>query len=170
MPPPIVPLPGAAATPSAPEPDVPPPSLAQTVQTYRARHGGLIRQFSTFVGVGLAAALAHFSTLAVLVELDALGPVLASAVGFVAGGIVSYVLNRRFTFEATRSHAGAVPRFIVVAGVAFCLNEGLMWLFVHQAGLFYLLAQFLTTGITMMWTFTGYRVWAFAHRAGGAGT
>lgn len=141
-----------------------PPSLVRTVNDYHARHGDLIRQFARFVGVGLAAAVAHFSTLAFLVELDALGPVLASAVGFVAGGTVSYILNRRFTFEATRSHAGAVPRFIVVAGVAFVLNEALMWLFVHEIGLFYLLAQVLTTGITMMWTFTGYRVWAFAHR------
>ncbi|MEP9352605.1 GtrA family protein [Xanthobacter sp. KR7-65] len=146
-----------------------PPALAQTVARYRASHGDLVRQFATFVGVGLAAAAAHFSTLAVLVEMDALGPVLASAVGFVAGGTVSYVLNRRFTFEATRSHAGAVPRFIAVAGVAFGLNEALMWLFVHEVGLFYLLAQFLTTGITMMWTFTGYRAWAFAHRAGAHG-
>lgn len=141
-----------------------PPSLARTVQDYHARYGDLIRQFARFVGVGLAAAAAHFSTLALLVEADALGPVFASAVGFVAGGTVSYILNRRFTFDATRSHAGAVPRFMAVAGVAFVLNEALMWLFVHEIGLFYLLAQFLTTGITMMWTFTGYRAWAFAHR------
>ena len=142
-----------------------PPSLARTVNEYRVRHDALIRQFARFVGVGLAAAAAHFSTLALLVEMDAVGPVLASAVGFIVGGMVSYILNRRFTFDATRSHAGAVPRFIVVAGVAFVLNEALMWLFVHEAGIFYLLAQFLTTGITMMWTFTGYRVWAFAHRS-----
>lgn len=142
-----------------------PPSLARTVNEYRARHGDLINQFARFVGVGLTAAFAHFSTLAILVEMDAVGPVLGSAVGFVVGGIVSYILNRRFTFDATRSHAGAVPRFIVVAGVAFVLNETLMWLFVDKVGLFYLLAQFLTTGITMIWTFTGYRVWAFAHRS-----
>ncbi len=142
-----------------------PPSLARTVKEYHVRHDALIRQFARFVGVGLTAAAAHFSTLAILVEMDAVGPVLASAVGFIVGGMVSYILNRRFTFDATRSHAGAVPRFIVVAGIAFVLNEALMWLFVHEAGIFYLLAQFLTTGITMMWTFTGYRVWAFAHRS-----
>lgn len=139
-----------------------PPSLPALVVRYR----GLIRQFSTFVGVGLTAAAAHFSTLTLLVEADVLGPVAASAVGFVAGGIVSYALNRRFTFESTRTHAGAVPRFVMVAGVAFLLNETLMGILVHRMGLFYLLAQVITTGITMMWTFTGYRIWAFAHRTG----
>lgn len=139
-----------------------PPSLRATVSRYR----DLIRQFSTFVGVGLTAAAAHFSTLTLLVETELLGPVAASAVGFVAGGIVSYVLNRRFTFESTRSHAGAVPRFIMVAGVAFVLNGALMGFLVHRMELFYLLAQVITTGITMIWTFTGYRLWAFAHRTG----
>lgn len=130
------------------------------------RHRGLARQFLVFAGVGLAAAVAHFGTLALLVERGLLGPVAASAVGFVAGGIVSYVLNRRFTFESTRSHAGAVPRFILVAGVAFVLNGVLMDLLVHRLGLFYLLAQVVTTGINMVWTFTGHRLWAFAHRDG----
>lgn len=139
-----------------------PPALRDLVLKYR----DILRQFSTFVGVGVTAAAAHFSTLALLVETDALGPVASSAVGFVVGGIVSYVLNRRFTFESTRSHAGAVPRFIMVAGVAFLLNGGLMAVLVHDLGLFYLLAQVITTGIIMMWTFTGYRVWAFAHRPG----
>lgn len=139
-----------------------PPSLARLAEEYR----DLIRQISSFVGVGLTATAAHFATLALLVEADLFGPVASSACGFVVGGTVSYVLNRRYTFESSRSHAGAVPRFAVVAGVAFILNGVLMNLFVHDLGLFYLLAQAITTGITMLWTFTGYRMWAFAHRPG----
>lgn len=139
-----------------------PPSIAALVHRYR----DLIRQFSTFVGVGLAATAAHFAALALVVENEWLGPVAGSAVGFVVGGIVSYSLNRRFTFDSTRSHAGAVPRFMVVAGVAFILNGGLMDLLVHRLGLFYLLAQAITTGLIMLWTFSGYRIWAFAHRGG----
>lgn len=130
------------------------------------RHRPLIRQIMSFVGVGLTATAAHFATLALAVESGGLGPVAGSACGFVVGGIVSYALNRRFTFESTRSHAGAVPRFMVVAGVAFILNGVLMDLLVHRLGVFYLLAQAITTGITMLWTFSGYRIWAFAHRAG----
>ncbi|QRG04490.1 GtrA family protein [Xanthobacter dioxanivorans] len=139
-----------------------PSSLAGLVHRYR----DLVRQFSTFVGVGLAATAAHFAALTLVVEEDLLGPVAGSAVGFVVGGIVSYSLNRRYTFETTRSHAGAVPRFMVIAGVAFGLNGLLMELLVHRLGLFYLLAQAITSGLIMLWTFSGYRLWAFAHRPG----
>lgn len=128
------------------------------------RHRPLAVEFGTFVGVGLAAAVAHFSTLFVLVEQDLLGPVAASACGFVTGGVVSYVLNRRLTFAATRSHAGAVPRFALVAGGAFILNAVLMDLLVHRLGVQYLLAQVVTTGINTFLTFTGHRLWAFAHQ------
>lgn len=139
-----------------------PPSLAGLVHKYR----DLVRQFSTFFGVGLAATAAHFAALTLVVEEGLLGPVAGSAVGFLVGGIVSYSLNRRYTFETTRSHAGAVPRFLVVAGVAFILNGLLMDLLVHRLGVFYLLAQAVTSGLIMLWTFSGYRLWAFAHRSG----
>ncbi|RLP75903.1 GtrA family protein [Xanthobacter tagetidis] len=127
------------------------------------RYQPLIRQVISFAGAGGAAAVGHFSTLAALVELDLAGPVRASACGFLVGGVISYVLNRRFTFNATRSHVGAVPRFIAVAGVAFVLNAFLMDLLVHRLGLFYLLAQVITTGLVLIWTFSAYRIWAFRH-------
>ena len=130
------------------------------------RHRDLIRQIFSFAGVGLTATSAHFATLALLVEADLFGPVVSSGFGFLVGGIVSYLLNHRFTFESSRTHAGSAPRFAVVAGVAFLLNGALMNVFVHELDLFYLLAQALTTAITMIWTFTGYRIWAFADRGG----
>lgn len=132
--------------------------------TLIARYRPLIRQFAVFVGVGLTAAAGHFATLALLVEAAGFGPVLASACGFLVGATISYNLNRRFTFDATRSHAGAVPRFAIVAGTAFVLNAILMDVLVHRLGVFYLLAQVITIGLTMIFTFTSYRLWAFAHR------
>ncbi len=137
-------------------------NLAALLRRYRP----LIAQIASFAWVGVLATGAHFATLALVVERGIAGPVVASTFGAVVGAVVSYVLNRAFTFESTRSHAGAVPRFMVVALVSFILNGALMDLLVHRLGVFYLLAQVITTAITMLWTFSGYRVWAFAHRAG----
>ncbi|OYW42013.1 MAG: hypothetical protein B7Z45_02580 [Azorhizobium sp. 12-66-6] len=106
----------------------------------------------------------HFLVLSALVEWEVVGPVSASLVGFVVGSCVTYTLNSRFTFKSTRSHAGAMPRYFAVAGVAFVLNGVLMDVFVHRLGVFYLLAQFLTSALVLCWTFTGYRVWAFAEK------
>lgn len=126
----------------------------------------LIRQFLTFIAVGLTAAAAHFLLLFLLVHLHVVGPVTGSMIGFIAGTLVTYGLNRTFTFRSSRSHASALPRYLTVAGIAFVLNAGLMDVFTHRLGIFYLLSQVLTSGLVLCWTFTGYRLWAFgAHRA-----
>lgn len=135
-------------------------SLSNLFRRYRA----LALQLATFVGVGGAAAIVHFLVLAGLVEWELAGPVTASTIGAVVGTFVTYALNRRFTFESTRSHAGALPRYFAVAGVAFILNGALMDLFTHRLGIFYILAQLLTSALVLCWTFTAYRAWAFAEK------
>ncbi len=130
------------------------------------RHRPLILQLARFIAVGATAFVAHFLVLGGLVEMGILGPVTASMVGFVVGTLVTYTLNSRFTFESTRTHAGAMPRYFVVAGVAFVLNAILMDLFTHRLGIFYLLAQGLTSGVVLLWTFNSYRLWAFREKRG----
>lgn len=129
------------------------------------RYRPLLLQILSFGWVGLVATGAHFATLALLVEREIAGPVAGSVAGSLVGAVVSYVLNRLFTFDSTRSHAGAVPRFAVVALGAFILNGVLMDVLVHRLGVYYLLAQVFSTGITLIWTFSGYRIWAFADRS-----
>ena len=135
--------------------------LRHSVRRYRP----LALQFGSFVWVGLLATGAHFATLALLVERGLAGPVVGTVAGSGVGALISYSLNRLFTFDSTRTHAGAVPRFIVVALVAFALNALIMELLARQLGLYYLLAQVGATGITLVWTFTSYRLWAFADRS-----
>ena len=118
-------------------------------------------QFSAFVLVGVAAACAHYGTLIGLVQGFGWAPVPAALCGYVAGGVVSYALNRAHVFEARRSNAEAGWRFAVVAAVGF----GLTWLFMHQfvdrLALPYLPAQVVTTGIVMFWSFVAHKFWTF---------
>lgn len=121
----------------------------------------LARQFSAFFGVGLVAAVVHYGTLVGLVEFGLFTPVPATLAGYVLGGIVSYALNRRFAFESDRPHSEATWRFAVVAGVGFLLTGLLMAWLNGRLGLPYLLAQVLTTGIVMLWSFGANRWWTF---------
>lgn len=118
-------------------------------------------QFLRYALVGIAAAIGHYGTLIGLVETGAAGAVAASLAGFVVGGVISYVLNRRFTFESDKSHAGAVPRFAAIAIAAFLMTGALMWAFTTYTPLHYLLAQLVTTGIVLVWTFFANRFWTF---------
>src|SRR5688572_15962345 len=94
----------------------------------------LTRQFASFSGVGLAAAAVHYGFLIGLVEAGGVDPVLATLIGYVGGGVVSYALNRRLTYASTRPHAEAGWRFVVVAAVGFLLTGLFMHVFTRWLG------------------------------------
>lgn len=121
----------------------------------------LSRQFSRYMVVGGFATIGHYGTLISLVEGGALTPVPAALCAFVAGGVVSYLLNYRVTFESDRPHAEAVPSFAMVAFSGFMITGVLMWAFVNRAGLPYLPAQVVTTIVVFFWTFVANRLWTF---------
>lgn len=121
----------------------------------------LSRQFTLFVVVGIAAAIAHFGALIGLVEAGGWAPEPATLVGYVAGGIVSYALNRRHTYSSDRPHAEAGWRFALVAGVGFVLTYLFMSLLHGWIGLHYLLAQVATTGAVLVWSFIAHKLWTF---------
>jgi putative flippase GtrA len=121
----------------------------------------LLRQFSAFIWVGLIAAVVHYGLLIGLVEGAGLAPVPATLIGYLGGGLVSYVLNRRHTFASARPHEEAGWRFALVAGVGFLLTYFFMHLFVDSLRIPYLLAQVITTGLVMLWSFGANRIWTF---------
>jgi putative flippase GtrA len=124
----------------------------------------LARQFATFSGVGLVAAVAHFGVLIALVEGTGMDAVRAALAGFIAGAIVSYVLNRRLTYRSDRPHREATWRFGAVAVVGFLLTWAFMAGFTRGLGVSYLPAQLVTTGIVLFWTFVANKLWTFSER------
>ena len=120
------------------------------------------RQISIYALVGVVASLAHYSVLIALVEGVRWRPVPAALAGFVVGGVVSYLLNRRHTFASDRPHEEAGWRFALVAAGGFGLTYLLMSLFVERLGAPYLPAQLVTTVLIMFVTFFANRVWTFA--------
>ena len=125
----------------------------------------LLRQFRAFFGVGLIAAVVHYGLLILLVEWRHLDALLATIAGYVAGGIVSYGLNRMLTYRAERGHLEAGWRFAVVALIGLGLTTFLMSLFLRGFGWHYLPSQVLTTGIVLLWSFFAHKYWSFLDRS-----
>jgi putative flippase GtrA len=121
----------------------------------------LRRQVAAFTGVGVVAAVVHYGLLIALVEAAGFGPVPATLAGYVAGGVVSYCLNRRHTYASDRPHREATWRFAVVAFAGFLLTGGFMHVFTEPLGVPYLPAQLVTTGIVLVWSFLANRIWTF---------
>ena len=124
----------------------------------------LARQFGAFFGVGVVAAIVHYGLLIGLVEGAGWEPVPATLLGYLAGGVVSYALNRRHTYASDRPHAEATWRFAVVALVGFVLTGLLMQALTGWFTVPYLPAQLVTTGIVLFWSFIAHRVWTFGIR------
>lgn len=113
------------------------------------------------MGVGLVATSLHYAILIALVQIAGAPPVPAALCGFVVGGVLSYRLNRRHTFGSERPHEEAAWRFGLVAGVAFLMTYLSMRLTVENWRVPYLVAQVITTGFVMIWTFAANRLWTF---------
>lgn len=138
------------------------PIRSGTLSTVQA----LLLQFSRFFGVGVVAAVVHYGLLIALVELARIAVVPATLFGYVAGGVASYILNRRLTYTTTRGHVAAGWRFALVAGVGFLITGAIMHVFVDRLGAPYLPAQLVTTGIVLIWSFFAHKWFSFGERTG----
>jgi putative flippase GtrA len=91
----------------------------------------LIRQGAIYAAIGLAATAVHLLAALLLHSVAGFGPLSANAAAFALAWSVSYVGNHLLTFEAAARHRQALPRFMVVSGLGFALNQSLVWLLVQ---------------------------------------
>jgi putative flippase GtrA len=127
-----------------------------------AQRHGITTQMFRFAVVGTLCTLLQYLVLIACVEWGGINPVVASGLGFPLSGAVNYLLNRRFTWASDAAHGVAVRRFIIVVATGLVLNTLGMKLLHGYLHLHYLLAQVLTTMITLLWNFAWHRHWTFA--------
>lgn len=75
-----------------------------------------------FVLVGLANTAVGYAVIMLLHYGLGVEPVPANVGGYLIGALLSYTLNRNFTFASNRPHAEALPRFGLAVVVCFLLN------------------------------------------------
>jgi putative flippase GtrA len=113
---------------------------------------------------GLAGAVGtalHYAILVSLVQFAHAPAVAASTAGAVAGALVNYVLNHRFTFASSRTHDHALPRFAAVALAGIAINAIVMNAMLSLLGVHYLAAQIVATGVVFVASFFINRAWTF---------
>ena len=121
-------------------------------------------QFLRFATVGGITTAIQYFLLIVLVHGTGMRAVWASTAGFVVSAVCNYLLNYRFTFRSNAKHRQAIVMFFIVAGVGLALNALIMLIATEYLHIHYLLAQILSTGVVLLWNFTGNRLWTFRPR------
>ena len=128
--------------------------MASQIRTYR--------QLIAYGAVGSFGTLTHYTILFLLVEGFGSQVLPATSIGVVAGAIVNYLLNFKFTFKKQNySHQHAAPRFLLSAVLGFFINFLVVWLGEVVIGFHYVLSQILASGAVFWTGFAINKWWTF---------
>lgn len=111
--------------------------------------------------VGILGTILHFAGVIFFVEAVRLDPVLGSGLGFLLVLVVSYFLNRNWTF---RSKSRGTRQFFVYTVVSLSglgLNSAIMFIAVHVLQWHYLYGQGLVVAVVPVSNYILNRFWTF---------
>lgn len=121
----------------------------------------MLRQFLRYAAAGAIGTAVQYAILVALVQSLQMHAVAASTVGAIAGALVNYGLNHRYTFGSGMPHVRALPRFAATALAGIAINAAVVALLVSTARVNYLAAQVVATGAVLAFTFLANRRWTF---------
>ncbi len=121
----------------------------------------LFVQFMKFALVGVSNTLITLLVYTFLLKVVGMWYLAASAIGFIVGATNGFLLNRRWTFREHVGDALTPVRWAVVQGCGLAVNEGMLYVLVHDAHLEKILAQVAATVIVTITTFLANRAWTF---------
>ena len=109
-----------------------------------------MNQFSRFLSVGVANTALGYAVIFGCMYLAGLSPELSNAAGYAVGLLVSYFLNRHFTFRSAQRRSTEFVRFGIVFLVAYTANLVVLIVLVRtlevHAGLSQLIAGIIYVG------------------------
>lgn len=127
----------------------------------KPRHFEIAIQFVKFAIVGASNTAITFVVYTALLKGAGISYLVASAIGFIAGATNGFLWNRRWTFSDHVGDAYTPLRWGAVQSFGLLIDEALLYLFVHDAGLDKLLAQALAIIVVTITTFGLNRAWTF---------
>lgn len=112
---------------------------------------------------GGAATALHWGLMTLLM-IAGLSPGTSTALGALAGALFNYVLQFHFTFRSSQAHVEAVPRYLLITLLSWCVNNALFAILHGFASQTVVRAQFLTTLCVTALNFVLYRRFVFNER------
>lgn len=118
------------------------------------------RPFIKFLWVGGLSTLAQFLALIALVESGLSGEVAASALGYLLGAVVNYLLNYYLTFASNQRHSQTLPKFVLVVAIGASVNTAVFALVARWIP-WYWLSQCFATGASLVANFLLHKYWIY---------
>lgn len=116
---------------------------------------GIWRKILRFGVVGGTAFIVDYGFLFVLTEFAGFNYLVSAAISFTLAHVYNYILSVRWVFDVGENHSKAVDftAFMLLGVVGLGLNQLLMWLFVSEAGIHYMVSKLFVTAIVMVYNF-----------------
>ena len=119
-----------------------------------------LAQLLRFGVVGVAVNLLLYTAYLALVNAQ-LGAKTAMSVTYAAGVVLSYRLNRRWSFGRSAGPRSDMVRYAALYSAGYLLNLGALRLFVDEMGLRHQLVQAVMVFVVAVLTFGLQKVWVF---------
>lgn len=126
--------------------------------------------FVRFILVGILNTICGLSIIFILYNLLHLNYWVSTFVGNSAGAIISYFLNKTFTFNSTQYHGKVIWKFIIIILICYIISYSIS----HWAGIFIIsifhmssislannIAILLGTGLYTIFNYAGQKLWVF---------
>lgn len=129
---------------------------------------GLLRQAVRFGAVGFLNTAIGLSAIWLAMALG-FQPLQANAMGYALGLVISFTLNRAWTFRdeqvgEARSIGSTLPRYAVAFAIAWTLNIVIVWIGLRFTGYSPYLLQFFGVATYTATFFILCRIWVFSGR------
>ena len=135
--------------------------MLDSITTIAQRRG--VRQFLKFAIVGLSGTVVNFVIAHALNRGTSLSGFLDFAIGFMAGGVSNYVLNRIWTFRSNRQPLIEGLQFLTVSLVALGLGKIVFMVADHYSFHHFSTTWLIATGAGIFVNFFLNKYWTFKH-------
>lgn len=129
-------------------------------KTKAAQAAPIRRQIMRFAAVGIVGTIIHYGVLIAVVEFGHASPVFGTFCGFMVAALVSYSLNRRFTFDERPTFGAGLLRNYLALAVGLAINMGAVALLTHFHAP-YVAAQGVATILAFIWNYFASRFIVF---------
>jgi putative flippase GtrA len=125
-----------------------------------------VKQLLRFAAVGVLNTVVGYAVIFACMYLAGLGAVTSNILGYAVGLVVSYVLNRTFTFRSAAGKKREIIRFVSIFMVAYLANIGVLMLLIEKAQVHKGWAQLIAGVVytSLFFVLSKYYVFAESHR------
>lgn len=120
------------------------------------------RQFFKYCLVGVSGTLIDLAALYALVEYAKFPVIPATVISFLLAVTNNFIWNKVWTFKSKSKNIRKLYiKFFIVSVFGLGLTVSSMYLLVNLAGIWYMFAKAITSGIVLIWNFLANKFWTF---------